>query len=71
MTVNRQQTRDENLRALNVDKHFCKCSGGSFKIFPLYKLSHKNNFLLEKKEAHFIKTLKPELSSRVHLEYLI
>jgi hypothetical protein len=39
MTVHRQQTRHQDLTIIRANEHFHDCSGGHFKIFPLYKVN--------------------------------
>ena len=39
MTVHRQQTRHQDLTIIRTNEHFHDCSGGHFKIFPLYKVN--------------------------------
>ena len=63
VTVHRQQTRTQELRLLKVNKHFHECSGGKFKIFPIYKLYGCTDSMRDQKELHFIKMLKPGLNA--------
>jgi hypothetical protein len=45
MTVHRQQTRHHDLTIIRANEHFHDCSGGHFKIFPLYKVNTEGDFL--------------------------
>jgi hypothetical protein len=49
MTLHRQQTKIEELRMLQVNKHLHKCSGGKFNISPLYKILNESDSFREKK----------------------
>lgn len=62
MTVHRQQTRNDEVRFLNVNKHFHECSNDTFTVFPLYKLNVNNEQLLNEKESSIIDILKPQLN---------
>lgn len=63
MTIHRQQTRNDELRMLKVNKHFHSCSNGKFNIFPIYCVSESNDCMLEEKEKLFIEILKPSLNA--------
>jgi hypothetical protein len=45
MTAYRQQTRHQDLTIIRANEHFHDCSGGHFKIFPLYKVNTEGDFL--------------------------
>ena len=65
MTVHRQQTKNDELRFLNVNRHFNLCANNEFIVFPIYKVNVTNNTgLLEEKELCFINMLKPPLNSQ-------
>jgi hypothetical protein len=59
--VNRQQTRHQDLTIIRANEHFHDCSGGHFKIFPLYKVNTEGEFLRRRKETLLINFLKPSL----------
>jgi hypothetical protein len=40
------------------------CSGGHFKIFPLYKVNTEGDFLRRRKETLLINILKPSLNDK-------
>ena len=63
MTVHRQQTRNDDLRFLKVNKHFHLCSGGKFNIFPIYKVCGSSEAVLDEKEKLLISILKPTLNA--------
>jgi hypothetical protein len=44
--------------------HFHDCSGGHFKIFPLYKVNTEGDFLRRRKETLLINILKPSLNDK-------
>jgi hypothetical protein len=44
MTVHRQQTRHQDPTIIRANEHFHHCSGGHFKIFPLYKVNTEGDF---------------------------
>jgi hypothetical protein len=54
MTVHRQQTRHRDLTIIRANEHFHHCSGGHFKIFPLYQVNTEGDFLRRRKETLFI-----------------
>jgi hypothetical protein len=58
MTVHRQQTRHQDLTIIRANEHFHDCSGGHFKIFPLYKVNTEDDFLRRRKETLLINILK-------------
>jgi hypothetical protein len=37
--LTRQQTTHQDLTIIRANEHFHDCSGGHFKIFPLYKVN--------------------------------
>jgi hypothetical protein len=49
MTVHRQQTRHQDLTILRANEHFHDCSGGHFKIFPLYEVNTEGDFIRRRK----------------------
>jgi hypothetical protein len=51
MTVHRQQTRHQDLTIIRANEHFHDCSGGHFKISPLYKVNTEGDFLRRRKET--------------------
>jgi hypothetical protein len=53
MTVHRQQTRNQDLTIIRANEHFHDCSGGHFKIFPLYKVNTEGDFF-KKKKRNFV-----------------
>jgi hypothetical protein len=59
MTVHRQQTRHQDLTIIRANEHLHHCSGGHFKIFPLYKVNTESDFLRRRKETLLINILKP------------
>ena len=59
MTVHRQLTRHQDLTIIRANEHFHDCSGGHFKIFPLYKVNTEGDFLRRRKETLLINILKP------------
>jgi hypothetical protein len=50
MTVHRQQTRHQDLTILRANEHFHDCSGGHFKIFPLYEVNTEGDFIRRRKD---------------------
>ena len=64
MTVHRQQTRHQDLTIIRDNEHFHECSGGHFKIFPLYKVNTESDFLRRRKETLLINILKPSLNDK-------
>jgi hypothetical protein len=64
MTVHRQQTRHQDLTIIRANEHFHDCSGGHFKIFPLYKVNTEGDFLRRRKETLLINILKPSLNDK-------
>ena len=54
MTVQRQQTWHQDLTIMRANEHFHHCSGGHFKIFPLYKVNTEGDFLRRRKETLLI-----------------
>jgi hypothetical protein len=46
-----------------ANEHFHHCSGGHFKIFPLYKVNTEGDFL-RRKETLLINILKPTLNDK-------
>ena len=48
MTVHRQQTRHQDLTIIRGNEHFHHCSGGHFKIYPLYQVNTEGHFLKKK-----------------------
>jgi hypothetical protein len=58
MTVHRQQTRHQDLTMIRANEHFHDCSGGHFKIFPLYKVNTEGDFLRRSKETLLIRLIK-------------
>ena len=62
--VERQQTRHQDLTILRANEHFHHCSGGHFKIFPLYKGNTVGDFLRRRKETLLINILKPTLNDK-------
>jgi hypothetical protein len=63
MIVHRQQTRHQDLTTIRANEHFHRCSGGHFKIFPLYKVNTEGDFL-RRKEILLINILKPTLNDK-------
>jgi hypothetical protein len=63
MTVHRQQTRHQDLTIIRANEHFHDCSGGHFKIFPLYKVNTEGD-CLRRKETLLINILKPSLNDK-------
>ena len=63
MTVHRHQTRHQDLTIIRANEHFHDCSGGHFKIFPLYKVNTEGDFL-RRKETLLINILKPSLNDK-------
>ena len=59
-SLHRQQTMNDDLRVLKVNKHIHECSD-DFKIVPLYKVLNNNASLRDEKERYLINILKPEL----------
>ena len=53
VTVHRQQTRHQDLTLIRANEHFHHCSGGHFKIFPLYKVNTEGDFLRRKETLLF------------------
>jgi hypothetical protein len=47
-----------------ANEHFHDCSGGHFKIFPLYKVNTEDDFLRRRKETLLINILKPSLNDK-------
>ena len=62
MTVHRQQTRNKEVRFLNVNKHFHECSNNQFIVFPLYKVNSSKDSFREEKELCLIRLLQPPLN---------
>jgi hypothetical protein len=46
MTVHRKQTRHQDLTIIRANEHFHDCSGGHFKIFPLYKVNTEGDLYI-------------------------
>ena len=67
MTVHRQQTRHQDLTIIRANEHFHDCSGGHFKIFPLYKVNTESDFLRRRKETLLINILNPSLKIFINL----
>jgi hypothetical protein len=44
-----QQTRHQDLTIIRANEHVHDCSGGHFKIFPLYKVNTEGDFLRRRK----------------------
>ena len=63
MTLHRQQTNNPELTILRVNEHFRQCSGGHFRIFPLYKV-HGGDSIRGEKEKLLINILKPGLNDK-------
>ena len=63
MTVHRQQTRNNDLRFLHVNKHIHRCSNNVFKVIPLYQMYSNDTIQRETKETELIRLLKPSLNS--------
>ena len=61
-SLHRSNIKIEENRNLDVSKHLYQCSGGKFKIMPLYQTN--NNMLLQIKEENFINKFKPKLNER-------
>ena len=49
---------------IRANEHFHDCSGGHFKIFPLYKVNTEGDFLRRRKETLLINILKPSLNDK-------
>jgi hypothetical protein len=64
MTVHRQQARHQELTIIRANGHFLHCTGGHFKIFPLYKVNTESAFLRRRKETLLINILKPTLNDK-------
>ena len=64
MTVHRQHTNHEELTILRANEHFRICSGGRFRIFPIYKVNCDSTFVRKQKEALFINILQPPLNDK-------
>jgi hypothetical protein len=54
VTVHRQQTSHQDLTLIRGNEHFHHCSGGHFKIFPLYKVNTEGDFLRRRKETCYL-----------------
>ena len=63
MIVQKQQTWHQDLTIMRANEHFHHCSGGHFKIFPLYKVNTEGDFL-RRKETLLINILKPTLNDK-------
>lgn len=63
MTLHRQQTNNPELTILRANEHFRQCSGGHFRIFPLYKV-YGGDSLRGEKEKLLINLLKPGLNDK-------
>jgi hypothetical protein len=48
----------QDLTIIRGNEHFHDCSGGHFKIFPLYKVNTEGDFLRRRKETLSINILK-------------
>lgn len=64
MTVHRQQTNHQELTILRANEHFRICSGGHFRIFPLYKVNCESDSFRKRKEGLFINILQPTLNDK-------
>jgi hypothetical protein len=62
--VHRQQTRHQDLTIIRANEHFHHCSGGHFKIYPLYKVNTEGDCLRRRKETLLINILKPTLNDK-------
>ncbi|KAK3091940.1 hypothetical protein FSP39_023867 [Pinctada imbricata] len=60
--VHKQQIRDPSTRNTPCSGHFDMCGGGSFSIFPFYKVKEDNEQLRKAKENYFIEIFKPKLN---------
>ena len=54
MTVHRQQTGHQDLTIIRANEDCHDCSGGHFKIFPLYKVNTGGDVLRRRKETLLI-----------------
>ena len=54
VTLHKQQINHEESRRLSVSKHIEKCSGGDFKIMPIYQCDNSNRLTRESKEQDII-----------------
>ena len=63
MTLHRQQTVNDDLRFLNVNKHIHNCANNKFKVIPIYQMHSSDVIKREIKESQLIKLLKPSLNS--------
>ena len=61
--VHKEQINHEEYRCLSVSKHIEKCSGGDFKIMPIYQCDNSNRLTRESKEQNIITLLQPDLNS--------
>lgn len=63
VTLHKQHIRHEEYRHLAVSEHLFKCSGGNFKIMPIYQCINANRLTREAKEKYFIRVLEPNLNA--------
>jgi hypothetical protein len=49
---------------IRANEHFHHCSGGHFKIFPLYKVNAEGDFLRRRTETLLIYIRKPTLNDK-------
>ena len=62
--LNEQRTRRQDLAVMGAGEHFHRCSGGHFKVFPLYKVNTEGDFLRRRKETLLINILKPTFNDK-------
>ena len=56
--------RMTDIYIIRANEHFHHCSGGHFKIFPLYKVNAEGDFLRRRTETLLINIRKPTLNDK-------